>query len=81
MDTKYNGWKNRATWNIALWLGNDEGLYRFALECAQKCPRNPYGYFLRQGFEGERTPDGFKYAGRAVCRREINDCMREMAGN
>lgn len=26
----YNGWKNWATWNVALWLGNDEGLYKMA---------------------------------------------------
>jgi len=29
-DTKYNGWSNWETWNVALWIGNDEGLYSIA---------------------------------------------------
>ena len=24
-DTRYNGWTNYETWNVALWLGNDQG--------------------------------------------------------
>ncbi len=26
-DKKFNGWKNWQTWNVSLWLNNDEGLY------------------------------------------------------
>ena len=30
--TKYNGHKNWNHWNVSLWIGNDEGLYRMARE-------------------------------------------------
>lgn len=28
-DNRYNGWTNYETWNLALWLGNDEGSYDY----------------------------------------------------
>jgi hypothetical protein len=29
----YNGHKNYQTWNVLLWINNDEGLYNFARSC------------------------------------------------
>jgi hypothetical protein len=29
-DENYNGWSNHETWNIALWLYNNEDIYRHA---------------------------------------------------
>ena len=30
----FNGWTNWATWNVALWVDNDYGLYHFRKECS-----------------------------------------------
>lgn len=29
----YQGYKNYNHWNVSLWINNDEGLYRLALDC------------------------------------------------
>ena len=51
---EYNGWSDWTTWNCALWIGNDQGLYEWA-----KGIRN-YGMFieLMREFVMKKTPDG-----------------------
>ncbi len=54
---KYNGWSNYATWNVALWIGNDEGLYDLAKEAGsyRKFVRALTEHFVDTG-ECYKTP-------------------------
>ena len=50
----YNGWKNYETWNQSLWLLNEEGFYRVALQC-----KDFPDFVLRLKESGvDQTPDG-----------------------
>ena len=72
-DTRYNGWTNYETWNVALWIGNDEGLYDLAraagnyedfVDALEGCSLNDLS-----------TPDGVNYRDPKVNIVEINsDC-------
>ena len=35
MSSKYNGWTNFETWNFNLWITNNEGDYRHALQLTE----------------------------------------------
>ena len=90
-DTTYNGYKNRKTWNVALWLGNDEGLYLLAREFMQdRIDRSLYTTEVNgetcisehelwrvkmDAYRDERTPDGFKWLGKNLCYEELDEVM------
>ena len=64
--SSYNGHKNWNHWNVSLWINNDEGLYRMALECVKEMATKEEAakYMLRQleEFGHTQTPDGAPYS-------------------
>lgn len=81
--TEYNGWKNRQTWNVALWVQNDEALYGDAVAYAtirrQKGRRVSYTGFARfSALTNARTPDGISYTGTRLDYAALSEMLREM---
>lgn len=77
--TTYNGWKNYETWNAALWIGNDEGLYRLARMVAKIEPRTPYARFIGEvAILADRTGDGVRWDDGRISRSEMNRMMKEL---
>jgi hypothetical protein len=71
----YNGHESWNAWNVALWIGNDEPLYRAAIDAIRR-PRTSgkrvtahiatRRFFADTGLSGQRTPDGARYSFHSV---------------
>jgi hypothetical protein len=69
LDTTYNGWTNYETWNVALWINNEEGLYELARECGDY---ETFVTCLYENYGSTETGDGVKWNDPKVNVIEIN---------
>lgn len=78
--TTYNGWTNYETWNIWLWLNNDEMQYGLLIEFLSKNPTASYQELISWlELTDKKTPDGVAYISHKIDRSEIEEAMRETA--
>ena len=78
MGEEYNGWKNRATWNVALWLGNDYPLSNVAR--GYKGYATPYLSLRRdmmESFAFTLTRDGVSLWDPALDIKALNEFIAE----
>ncbi len=84
----YSGWANYHTWNVALWIGGDEGLYNSARHFASAYMNTgtaTYADFVADclseavGPVRYVTPDGVSWTDPFLDHEELDDFIRELA--
>jgi hypothetical protein len=68
----YNGWTNYETWNVALWIQNDESLYKIARRY------DDYLKFVKHVWFDAKTPDGVSYTDPKLDWDELNEMMADL---
>ncbi len=76
MTNDYNGWKNHATWNVALWIGNDEGLYSLAMDYAG-LGYDAFADALKDMGLSE-TPDKVSYSDPELDIKALDEMLKEL---
>ena len=69
-----NGWKNYSTWNVSLWVQNDEFMYKLARNCGQR-------WDILAGMlsaVNAETPDGVRWDDPELDVPRLNEMLSDM---
>ena len=69
---KYNGWADWTTWNVALWINNDECFYNIAKDCKDYMD---FLYEMQYMIGSFATPDGADWGEANI--EEMNEVIME----
>ena len=71
----YNGYANYETWNAALWIQNDYGLYRTALQCRDYAE---FQELMIDDLGMSCTPDGVLWNDRELNHIELDEVIANL---
>ena len=76
-DNTFNGWANYETWNVALYIQNEEPVYRHARIHGYR------GYdsmipWLEGYFNQQMTPDGVRFMDGIIDTDELDEMLQEI---
>ena len=66
----YEGWDNRETWNVALWINNDEFYYKLALG------GEDYNQFIEL-VPSDETLDGIAWNDPSIDKESLDEMIKE----
>ena len=75
----YEGWRNYQTWNVMLWLTNDEPLYEAMVNYLKEQPRATYLLLIdalqNEHILGPVTPDGVSWTDPTLDEEALNESL------
>lgn len=83
-ESGYNGWTNYETWNVALWIGADESLYKAAREFSVRSLNHGslYQRFVEQceiiNTLWGKTGDGISWHDENLDIAELDEYIKEL---
>ena len=77
----FNGWANWETWNVALWLQNEEPLYRHCVAFMKRYKgQTPWADLMAAGDLPMVTPDGARLDDPQLATAELDRMLSELLG-